>query len=234
MKRIIVVSSIVLLLVPFTAFAQVDYCEGNFNYDQDVDGSDAFTFKSDFGRSGISNPCPADGPAPVPKTGQISCYDTTGTPRDCIGTGEDGDFQSGVAWPNPRFIDNANGTVQDNLTGLIWLKNAYCFGTRTWDNALADCAALASGSCGLTDGSSAGDWRLPNIKELQSLVDFNYSSPALPSGHPFTNAMVMNYWSATSRVDGTNRAWILYTYTGEVTHNSKANTYAVWPVRGGH
>ena len=36
--------------------------------------------------------------------------------------------KKGVAWPNPRFTDNGNGTVTDNLTGLIWLKNANCFG----------------------------------------------------------------------------------------------------------
>jgi hypothetical protein len=33
---------------------------------------------------------------------------------------------TGVAWPNPRFTDNSDGTVTDNLTGLIWLKNANC------------------------------------------------------------------------------------------------------------
>ena len=38
---------------------------------------------------------------------------------------------------------------------------------------------LKSGQCGLTDGSVAGNWRLPNVKELQSLIDFAYSKPAL-------------------------------------------------------
>lgn len=70
MKKVIGLCSIVLLLVPFAASAQVDFCEGNFDYDQDVDGSDAFTFKADFGRSGISNPCPPDGPSPVQKRGR--------------------------------------------------------------------------------------------------------------------------------------------------------------------
>jgi len=59
-----------------------------------------------------------DEPAPVPKTGQTTSY----------ATGDDGDLEKGVAWPDPRFMDNGNGTVTDNLTGLIWLKNANCFG----------------------------------------------------------------------------------------------------------
>ena len=58
-------------------------------------------------------------PAPVHKTGQTTSY----------ATGDDGDLEKGVAWPNPRFTDNSDGTVTDNLTGLIWLKNANCFGT---------------------------------------------------------------------------------------------------------
>ena len=83
------------------AIAQVDYCEGNFDYDRDQDGTDAFTFKADFGRSTLLDPCPADGPAPIPMTGQRLCYDSTGTLRNCVGTGEDGEYQSGIVWPNP-------------------------------------------------------------------------------------------------------------------------------------
>ena len=101
--------------------------------------------------------------APVEKTGQTGCWDASGTSETCAGTGQDGELQKGVSWPDPRFTDNGDGTVTDNLTGLIWLKNANCFGQRTWANALSDCNNLASGSCGLTDGSSAGDWSLPNV-----------------------------------------------------------------------
>ena len=109
--------------------------------------------------------------ASVPKTGQTTSY----------ATGDDGDLEKGVSWPNPRFTDNGNGTVTDNLTGLIWLKNANCYGTRSWANALSDANALADGICSLSDSSSAGDWRLPNVRELFSLIDFSQSSPALPS-----------------------------------------------------
>ena len=53
-------------------------------------------------------------PAPVAKTGQTTSY----------ATGDDGDFEKGVAWPSPRFTDNDDGTVCDHLTGLMWAKNA--------------------------------------------------------------------------------------------------------------
>lgn len=50
----------------------------------------------------------------VPKTGQTTCYDANGSVIPCAGTGQDGDIQAGVAWPDPRFTDNGNGTVTDN------------------------------------------------------------------------------------------------------------------------
>ena len=63
-------------------------------------------------------------------------------------------------WYHREFTDNNDGTVTDNQTGLIWLKEANCFGLRNWNEALTDCNGLASGSCGLTDGSNVGDWEV--------------------------------------------------------------------------
>ena len=61
-QKIIVLFSILLLLVPLTALAQINWCEGNFDCDQDVDGTDASKFKSDFGRSLSARPCTNDDP----------------------------------------------------------------------------------------------------------------------------------------------------------------------------
>ena len=222
MIKILVLFSISLILVPVAALAQ-DFCEGNFDYDQDVDGTDAFTFKTDFGRSSILYPCPG-GFAAVPQTGQTTSY----------ATGDDGDLEKGVAWPNPRFTDNGDGTVTDNLTGLIWLKNANCFGTRTWDQALSDCNGLSNGSCGLTDGSVDGDWRLPNVNELISLVDRGRLIPPLPFGHPFTNVRSDPYWSSTTAADSSFFAWYVDMNLGDVFSVANGNVHYVWPVRGGH
>ena len=62
--------------------------------------------------------------APVEKTGQTKCYDTRDTEISCNNTGQNGDLEKGVVWPIPRFADNWNGTVKDNLTGLMWTKDA--------------------------------------------------------------------------------------------------------------
>ncbi|MGE5304160.1 MAG: DUF1566 domain-containing protein [Alphaproteobacteria bacterium] len=119
-------------------------------------------------------------PAPVPQTGQTLSYNFDGTPEpiNCADTGQDGELRKGVAWPTPRFNDNGNGTITDNLTGLIWLQNAGCFGTVTWIQALAAANSLANSNCNLSDGSAAGDWRLPNVRELRSLIDYAQSNPA--------------------------------------------------------
>ena len=108
-------------------------------------------------------------------------YDEFGSVIDCAGTGQDVEYQMGMPWPNPRFTDNGDGTVTDNLTQLIWLKNANCFEQRTWADALTDCNTLNSGECGLSDGSEEGDWHLPNVKELQSLIHYGVFDPALPN-----------------------------------------------------
>jgi hypothetical protein len=65
--------------------------------------------------------------APVPKTSQTTAYGTD--------TRDDGAVQKGVAWPTPRFTDNNNNTVTDNLTGLIWMKDTHFFGLRNWTQA---------------------------------------------------------------------------------------------------
>jgi hypothetical protein len=110
-------------------------------------------------------------PTPVAKTGQTRCWNILGVEIPCAGTGQDGEFQAGVPLPTPRFTDDADGTVKDNATGLIWLKDGSCLGFQTWSTAFAVVAALAHGDsfCSLADQSVAGDWRVPNRKEYESL-----------------------------------------------------------------
>jgi hypothetical protein len=169
------------------------------------------------------------GAVQLPRTGQTTRY----------ATGDDGDLRMGVAWPEPRFTENGNGTVTDNLTGLIWLKNANGFGPQTWANAISSANSLASGACGLTDGSHAGDWLLPNVNELESLVNSEQADSSVwLNGQGFTNVQADDwYWSSsTYYASGIDYAWGVYMRFGGVCFNGKSGSstgYYVWPVRAG-
>jgi hypothetical protein len=165
-------------------------------------------------------------PAPVPKSGQTTSY----------AAGDDGALEKGVAWPIPRFTDNQNGTITDNLTGLVWLKNADCTGGgMAWQRALEFVATIASGLCALTDGSVAGEWRMPNRNELASLLDHGRSSPpALPAGHPFTNVHVGLYWTSSSFVMNSDlQVWIVDVASGALNVGDKRHALNFTAVRGG-
>ncbi len=216
--------------------------------DSDVDASNKSNFRSVWAVRGgqTDEPDPAY-PANVYKTGQTKCYNTAGTEISCAGTGQDGEKQAGVSWPDPRFTDNGNGTVTDSLTGLIWLKNADCpnAGGRNWTTALADVAQLNTDGtmngnpCG--DTSNAGDhqtdWRLPNRKELKSLANYGTHEPSLPAGHPFTGTSLTTgaapYWTSSTDVDVMIAAWLVYMQNNEMLSNTKSNNGYVWAVRGG-
>jgi hypothetical protein len=133
--------------------------------------------------------------------------------------------------------------VTDTLTGLIWLKNANCTtffsgdstgqNNRTWADALTAANSLANSYCGLSDSSSAGNWRLPNVRELFSLIDFSQYNPALPSGHPFDGVQLSYYWSSTTYAANTVSAWGVGLNDGYVITFGKTGDVYVWPVRGG-
>jgi hypothetical protein len=140
-----------------------------------------------------------------------------------------------VVWPIPRFTDNANGTVTDNLTGLIWLKNANCFSDRLgWSAGLDRAGSLANGECGLSDGSVPGDWRMPNRNELTSLLDLGNLNPALPTGNPFTNFQLARedrYWSSTE-AGHKNFKWCVIFGDGAVAEIFEGSFANVTFVRG--
>ncbi|MDM8519509.1 DUF1566 domain-containing protein [Anaerolineales bacterium HSG6] len=180
---------------------------------------------------------------PVLKTGQTNCYDAT-SEQTCPVTGfpgQDGDYQKGVAIADVGRFVAGNGVVTDTLTGLVWLKNANCTTVLDgvtfdgedkldWGEGLKWSNALANGNCGLTDSSSAGDWRLPNVRELHSLVD--YQSPALPSGHLFNSVQSGGYWSGSTVAGTTSSAWFVSMDGGVRGYHKVFDSY-VWPVRGG-
>jgi hypothetical protein len=171
--------------------------------------------------------------AHIAQTGQTQCYGVFGQPMDCSGTGQDADIRAGIPLPKPRFVDNKNGTVTDKLTDLVWLKNANAFGTRNWQHALDACKELGAGSAGLHDDSKPGDWRLPNLFEMRSLMDYSSFNPALTPGHPFENVIPSLYWSSTTVASAPNLARFVFVGVGPSVWDHKSVMMHVWPVRGG-
>ena len=140
----------------------------------------------------------------------------------------------------PRFTDMADGTIRDNDTGLLWLKNANCFGSMDWWDALEAADLLAAPDCGLSDGSVAGDWRLPTKAEWEAFYSTVYDNPALVNtignaqwseGDAFTGVQSVHYcWSSTEY--DSNTAWSADMYDGDMQWYAKVcyGVY-VWPVR---
>ena len=117
-----------------------------------------------------------------------------------------------------------NGTITDTATGLVWLKNADCFGKKDWNSAMSSAQSLSSGSCGLSDGSKAGQWRLPTKDELKAIFS---------KKNGFTNVQSGLYWSSTTIAYDTDSAWIVSMLYGDVYNDFKTYNYYVWPVRAG-
>ncbi|MBM9518948.1 DUF1566 domain-containing protein [Desulforhopalus vacuolatus] len=146
--------------------------------------------------------------------------------------------------PATHFTNNGNGTVTDNYTGLVWLS-ALSRDTYTWEEALACVNALnaAGGYAGMTD------WRLPNIRELFSLVDVTKMAPCIdssvfdfttlsPYAKPATHEAPGAVWSSTSMFrspPGVSQAWDLHDISsGIVSYSQKKAAERIIFVRGGY
>jgi hypothetical protein len=188
----------------------------------------------------LAGPMPviADSTIRLPQTGQISTY----------AAGDDGALGKGVVWPNPRFT-NPDGTtpvngsvVLDRLTGLMWTKDGNVPGPasctpaapKLWQEVLDYVACLNSNGY-----LSHNDWRMPNKREMRSLVSYGEPLNAtwlLSQG--FTNALVARYWTSSSFPSPMDTlAWEIileYGQTSEYDAYKEADLQYAWPVRGGH
>ena len=216
LKVMVVVTSLILLSAS-TALAQ-SFCSGNFDYDGDVDGTDASIFKSHFGRGGYVDPCPSDGPAPVPRTGSFDSYFYY----------DDATWWKGVYPLPPRFSVDGSW-VTDRLTGLAWLQLPVS--NKTWEDALDTCYNVAG-----------ADSRLPNIKEMMSLICYQWSQPALcetdgynrhTEGNPFNLTSVQYCWTSTTYGPDSQHAWYTNLDTGKFSNQAKSVPMYAWCVRGG-
>lgn len=122
------------------------------------------------------------------------------------------------------YVDNGNGTITDKKTGLIWQKIPLST-TKNWFQALYYAENLAF--------AGYDDWRLPNIKELQSISEINFANPSVnPTFFPSTNSSI--YWSSTTlKSPDTTKAWTVDFQFGLASYNLKNENHYIRCVRGG-
>ncbi len=149
------------------------------------------------------------------------------------------------AWVHNRYVDNGDGTVTDNRTGLVWLKNANCFGKQDWQTAMQSAAKLADGQYGLNEGSRRRVWRLPTLEELEAMIGTKYYMPMLSNaagtghwteGDAFSNVQSDSYWTSSTEegLFGSSflsASWSLNLDNSSRAFGSKEIPEYVWPVR---
>jgi len=120
-------------------------------------------------------------------------------------------------------------TVYDQRTGLGWAKmDALAWDPLSWTDALDFIRRMNAGSA-----HGHADWRLPNVRELESLIDVRRHTPALSGGHPFSQ-IPQGCWSSTTSVYEPRYAWVVYLQDGAVgVGYKKSAEFHVWAVRGG-
>jgi len=195
--------------------------------------------------------CSQAGGQRSPASGQTTAY----------GLGSDGDVRAGAPL---SYTDNGDGTITDNNTGLMWEKKDDSGGIHDLDNtytwgmvdppytmngtmvteflATLNTAPCFAGHC---------DWRIPNVRELHSIVDYEIPYPEPTVNAAFHNAAgctgctdvtltscsctaSSSYWSSTTNRFGPSYAWFVnFTGTTVLTFDNKGNMYAVRAVRGG-
>jgi len=122
----------------------------------------------------------------LPDTGQVAGYTDT--------FGEDSDYTINP----PSYTDNSDGTITDNITGLMWQK--IDGGSMAWEDAVsyADLLSLAGHE----------DWRLPTSDELFRILDHGQHNPAINTAY-FPQSGAQYWWTCETRADDKSRVWVV-------------------------
>jgi hypothetical protein len=177
----------------------------------------------------------------LPATGQTECQEyvegqgwATLPCTEAEISGQDGAYQAGCPMAG-RFVDHGDGTVTDTCTGLVWQRDIADVngdgaitddlqaGDRVaWREALEYCESL----------SFAGyeDWRLPNVRELQSIMDYGLYDPAVD---PTFHAVSRYHWSSSPYTFDPEFAWGVDSFDGSVYMDLKGFVFHFRAVRGG-
>jgi hypothetical protein len=177
----------------------------------------------------------------LPASGQTTSYRA----------GDDGDVEAGSTL---QYVDNGDGTITDANTGLTWEKLSDDGTIHDRDNVYTwnDASDVKVATLNATSFAGHGDWRLPNVKELQSIVDHSAAAALRPSIDVIFDAdctpgcsiltcsctgrdVPSQYWSSTSVAADTfrNLAWFVSFQSGEVYDYAKGTLLRVRAVRGG-
>ena len=178
------------------------------------------------------------------RSGQTTCWDSTGMVIACTGTDQDGDLQRG----EPRsYLDNGDGTIRDKRTALTWEKQSNDGSVHDKDTLLSWAGAFAKIDALNTTPCFAGfcDWRLPSALELVTLVDFGTSNPSIAA--PFNTAcpngctvltcsctFSNSYWTSTTEDFDPTSAFVVSFFTGAMGFADKTLVlFRARAVRGG-
>ena len=131
-------------------------------------------------------------------------------------------------WAQAAFIDNGDGTVTDTLTCLQWQKDSMDVigndnDTMSWQQALYESEHLSL--------AGYSDWRLPDINELRSIIDYGHFNPAVDPSLT-TGTVSACYWSSTSNNGNASNAWIVNFNSGYTDYSLKPDSCYVRAVRG--
>lgn len=133
------------------------------------------------------------------------------------------------------YSDNGDGTVTDPTTGLTWMR---CSMGQTWTGSTCTGTAIyytwnqANALTGTVSFAGNSDWRLPNIRELQTIVDGLTSNPAI-DWVVFPATPIALFWSASAHAGLSGYAWFVDFGDGYGNYSTKPNVLRVRLVRAG-
>jgi len=129
--------------------------------------------------------------------------------------------RASAAAPAGHFTDLGDGTVRDNLTGLVW-QQGVSPGVQSQAASITYCSTLTV--------PSGGGWRLPTVAELQTLVDESVSSPAIDTVY-FPSTPSEWFWSSSSVAGSPSYGWYVSFYYGNASNLVAVNPYRARCVR---
>ena len=145
---------------------------------------------------------------------------------------------TGIIWQNNRFTSDVEGCVIDSLTELEWYKNAssLCVGGCTWsEEGDAGSAQEAINIMNTNNVCGYDDWRLPNINELNTLINFSASqNGSTPSAWLVAQGIAMSlssYWTSTVNIPSGGDVFVIDFSSGINGYASVSDSYYLIPVR---